>query len=60
MARLGFVGIFITENIMHAIHFEFEVEHMVAPAVAPLPRVTCLMLNIGSIKRIDAVTLTSP
>ena len=31
------MGIFIVENLLHAVHFEFEVEHMVIPAVAPLP-----------------------
>ncbi|CAE7662377.1 ubiad1, partial [Symbiodinium pilosum] len=45
-ARLGFVGIFVTENIMHAIHFEFEVDHMVSPAVAPLPREFAVSLHL--------------
>ncbi|CAE7859385.1 ubiad1 [Symbiodinium sp. KB8] len=46
LARLGFVGIFVTENIMHAIHFEFEVDHMVSPAVAPLPREFAVSLHL--------------
>jgi len=37
LARFAFVGIFIVENILHAIHFEFELDNMVMPAVAPLP-----------------------
>lgn len=37
LARLAFVGIFIVENVLHAIHFEFEVDNMVIPAVKPLP-----------------------
>ena len=39
LARFAFVGIFIVENVLHAIHFEFEVDQMVLPAVAPLPYV---------------------
>ena len=37
LARFAFVGIFMVENILHAIHFEFELDTMVMPAVAPLP-----------------------
>ena len=39
LARFAFVGIFIIENVLHAIHFEFEVDNMVVPAVTPLPYV---------------------
>jgi len=46
MARCFFVGIFITENIMHAIHFEAEVEAMVEPAIRPLPREVAVCLHI--------------
>ena len=42
LARFAFVGIFIVENVLHAIHFEFEVDQMVLPAVAPLPYVPWL------------------
>ena len=37
VASLAFVGIFIVENILHAMDFEFEVNNMVMPAVDPLP-----------------------
>lgn len=46
VARLLFVGIFITENIMHAYFFELEVDSMVAPALAPLPREVAVCLHI--------------
>ena len=32
----------MVENILHAIHFEFELDTMVMPAVAPLPYALCL------------------
>ena len=38
VARTCFVGIFITENLLHATYFELEVDAMVAPALALLPR----------------------
>ena len=37
VASLAFVGIFMVENILHAMDFEFEVNNMVVPAVDPLP-----------------------
>jgi len=46
LARFCFVGIFITENVLHAIHFELEVDNMVAPAVAPLPRELAVVLHL--------------
>eukprot|EP00928_Gymnodinium_smaydae_P029567 TRINITY_DN22228_c0_g2_i2.p1 TRINITY_DN22228_c0_g2~~TRINITY_DN22228_c0_g2_i2.p1 ORF type:complete len:540 (+),score=93.60 TRINITY_DN22228_c0_g2_i2:92-1621(+) len=46
VARLLFVGIFITENVLHAIHFEAEVDGMVGPAVAPLPRDFAVCLHL--------------
>merc|ERR1719502_1612226 len=46
LARFCFVGIFITENVLHAIHFELEVDNMVAPAVAPLPRELAVALHL--------------
>ncbi|CAE8627207.1 unnamed protein product [Polarella glacialis] len=46
LARACFVGIFITENIMHAIFFDLEVDSMVAPALAPLPREVAVCLHI--------------
>ncbi|CAK8986168.1 UbiA prenyltransferase domain-containing protein 1 [Durusdinium trenchii] len=46
LARLAFVGIFIVENVLHAIHFEFEVDNMVIPAVKPLPYEFAVSLHL--------------
>lgn len=46
LARLCFVGIFITENMLHAAYFELEVDTMVAPALAPLPREAAVCLHM--------------
>lgn len=46
LARFAFVGIFIVENVLHAIHFEFEVDQMVLPAVAPLPYEFAVSLHL--------------
>lgn len=46
LARACFVGIFVTENLLHAYHFELEVDSMVAPALAPLPREAAVALHI--------------
>ncbi|CAJ1440804.1 unnamed protein product [Effrenium voratum] len=46
LARFAFVGIFIVENVLHAVHFEFEVDNMVLPAVAPLPREFAVSLHL--------------
>eukprot|EP00435_Cladocopium_sp_Y103_P010435 s1175_g2.t1 len=46
LARFAFVGIFIVENVLHAIHFEFEVDNMVLPAVAPLPYEFAVSLHL--------------
>lgn len=45
MARLCFVGIFIVENIYHFCYFETEVQTMVMPAIAPLPRECAVCLH---------------
>jgi len=45
-ARFCFVGIFITENILHSVHFEAEIDAMVAPALAPLPREAAVCLHM--------------
>eukprot|EP00408_Alexandrium_pacificum_P066400 CAMPEP_0171178790 /NCGR_PEP_ID=MMETSP0790-20130122/12927_1 /TAXON_ID=2925 /ORGANISM="Alexandrium catenella, Strain OF101" /LENGTH=512 /DNA_ID=CAMNT_0011643711 /DNA_START=69 /DNA_END=1607 /DNA_ORIENTATION=+ len=45
-ARLCFVGIFITENMLHSYHFEAEIDGMVAPALAPLPREVGVCLHL--------------
>lgn len=46
LARLCFVGIFITENVLHALNFELEIDGMVAPAIAPLPRDVAVCLHL--------------
>lgn len=46
LARVAFVGIFVTENILHSVHFEAEVNGMVAPALAPLPREVAVCLHL--------------
>lgn len=46
LARVAFVGIFVTENLLHSIHFEAEVDGMVAPALAPLPREVAVCLHL--------------
>mmetsp|Transcript_65851 Transcript_65851/g.157378 ORF Transcript_65851/g.157378 Transcript_65851/m.157378 type:complete len:528 (-) Transcript_65851:141-1724(-) len=46
LARVAFVGIFIVENIMHAIHFEMEVQNLVIPAWKPLPREVAVCVHI--------------
>jgi len=46
LARFCFVGIFVTENFLHSYHFEFEVDSMVAPALAPLPRELAVCLHL--------------
>jgi len=46
VARFFFVGIFITENLLHAVHFEAEIDGMVAPALAPLPREVAVSLHV--------------
>lgn len=46
LARLCFVGIFITENVLHALNFELEIDGMVAPALAPLPRDVAVCLHL--------------
>lgn len=45
-ARSAFVGIFLVENVLHAVHFDFEVQHMVVPAVAPLPYEFAVSLHL--------------
>jgi len=46
LARTCFVGIFITENLLHSYYFEMEVDGMVAPAIAPLPREVAVCLHL--------------
>lgn len=46
LARLFFVGIFVTENVLHATYFELEIDGMVAPALAPLPREVAVCLHL--------------
>eukprot|EP00929_Paragymnodinium_shiwhaense_P086306 TRINITY_DN46824_c0_g1_i1.p1 TRINITY_DN46824_c0_g1~~TRINITY_DN46824_c0_g1_i1.p1 ORF type:complete len:523 (-),score=101.57 TRINITY_DN46824_c0_g1_i1:350-1918(-) len=46
LARFGFVGIFVVENLLHAFYFEIEVDNMVAPALAPLPREVAVCLHV--------------
>ena len=38
IARIAFAGIFVIENIFHYMNFDMEMEMMVVPAIAPLPR----------------------
>eukprot|EP00747_Dinoflagellata_sp_TGD_P103646 gnl/TRDRNA2_/TRDRNA2_169021_c1_seq1.p1 gnl/TRDRNA2_/TRDRNA2_169021_c1~~gnl/TRDRNA2_/TRDRNA2_169021_c1_seq1.p1 ORF type:complete len:543 (-),score=90.89 gnl/TRDRNA2_/TRDRNA2_169021_c1_seq1:101-1489(-) len=40
------MGIFVTENLLHSYHFEMEVDAMVAPAIAPLPREIAVCLHV--------------
>lgn len=49
LARCFFVGIFITENFLHSMYFQAEIEHMVAPALAPLPREIAVCLHMAHI-----------
>ena len=43
MLNLSFAGrTFLPGYILQAIHFEFELDTMVMPAVAPLPYALCL------------------
>lgn len=46
VASLAFVGIFMVENILHAMDFEFEVNNMVVPAVDPLPYELAVSLHM--------------
>mmetsp|Transcript_64603 Transcript_64603/g.140625 ORF Transcript_64603/g.140625 Transcript_64603/m.140625 type:complete len:529 (+) Transcript_64603:45-1631(+) len=46
LARACFVGIFVTENILHATYFDIEIETMVQPALAPLPREAAVCLHL--------------
>lgn len=45
-ARICFVGIFIMENALHFYHFEMEIDAMVQPALAPLPREVAVSLHV--------------
>jgi len=46
LARLCFVGIFVTENMLHSAYFELEVDTMVHPALAPLPREVAVAVHV--------------
>jgi len=46
LARACFVGIFVTENMLHSTYFELEVDTMVHPALAPLPREVAVAVHL--------------
>lgn len=46
IARVCFVGIFVIENCFHFTYFDMEMEHMVAPALKPLPRQVGVGLHV--------------